>query len=149
MPVKVLVATDGSELSIVAAHRGCDLLAAVEQVTRLTVIADGDPGDDAGGIEGSVLSVEEQADVLAKELAEARDELARTAAALGGRVVERIETGEPAEAICRTADRLGVDVVVVGSHGRTGLGRLWHGSVSEHVVRHARCPVLVVHAADP
>jgi nucleotide-binding universal stress UspA family protein len=55
-----------------------------------------------------------------------------------------IEAGDPADVICRTAERLGSDVIVVGSHGRTGLGRLFLGSVSEHVVRHAPCPVLVV-----
>jgi len=39
----------------------------------------------------------------------------------------------------------GVDVIVVGSHGRTGVKRLFFGSVSERVVRHAHCPVLVIH----
>ncbi len=36
-------------------------------------------------------------------------------------------------------------MIIVGSHGRTGLKRMLLGSVSEHVVRHAPCPVLVVH----
>jgi universal stress protein A len=46
--------------------------------------------------------------------------------------------------VCKVAADLGVDVIVVGSHGKTGFGRLLLGSVSEHVVRHAPCPVLVV-----
>jgi nucleotide-binding universal stress UspA family protein len=38
----------------------------------------------------------------------------------------------------------GVDLIVIASHGRTGLGRILFGSTAESVVRHAHCPVLVV-----
>jgi nucleotide-binding universal stress UspA family protein len=61
-----------------------------------------------------------------------------------GRIDKRIEVGKPEQTICDVAREVGADVIVVGSHGRTGLGRLLIGSVSEHVVRHAPCPVLVV-----
>jgi nucleotide-binding universal stress UspA family protein len=141
----VLIATDGSDVSIDAARRGCVLLAGADDVTLLTVTSDDMAGDDAGGIEGPVLTADEEAKLQAEELANARAELADTAAALGSTsVTELIEPGDPAEVICRTAKRLGSDVIVVGSHGRTGFGRLFFGSVSEHVVRHAPCPVLVV-----
>lgn len=50
--------------------------------------------------------------------------------------------GTPAEAIVRFADRQGVDLIVMGTHGRTGLSRALMGSVAEAVVRHASCPVL-------
>lgn len=52
--------------------------------------------------------------------------------------------GNPGEAIVDVATSEEVDLVVVGSHGRGSVGRLFIGSVSEHVVRHAPCPVLVV-----
>ncbi len=42
------------------------------------------------------------------------------------------------------AEEIGADVIVVGSHGRGAIERLLLGSVSEQVVRHAPCPVLVV-----
>ena len=146
----VLIATDGSEISVTAAHRGCELLADVDEATLLSVVTDGAPDEDAGGIEGPVLTPEEQDALWKRELAEARDELARTSAALSGaRVHELVETGDAADTICQTAKRLGVDVIVVGSHGRTGLGRLFLGSVSEQVVRHAPCPVLVVRSQNP
>jgi len=141
----VLIATDGSDRSISAARTGCALLAVAETVTLLSVMTEGDPGDDAGGIEGPVLSPAEQKAAWDAELAEAREELVATAKVLTNSHVEHlVEEGEAADAICRVADRLRVDVIIVGSHGRTGLGRLLLGSVSEHVVRHAPCPVLVV-----
>lgn len=51
-------------------------------------------------------------------------------------------TGDPATAIVRFADREHVDLIVMGTHGRTGLSRLLMGSVAEAVVRRASCPVL-------
>ena len=45
--------------------------------------------------------------------------------------------------ICRTAERERADLIVMGSHGRTGLPHVLVGSVAERVVRHAMCPVLV------
>jgi nucleotide-binding universal stress UspA family protein len=47
-------------------------------------------------------------------------------------------------AICDYADKHGVDLIVIGTHGRTGMTRLMIGSVAEKVVRHASCAVLVV-----
>jgi universal stress protein A len=47
-------------------------------------------------------------------------------------------------AICDYAEKHGVDLIVIGTHGRTGMSRLLIGSVAERVVRHAGCPVLVV-----
>lgn len=47
-------------------------------------------------------------------------------------------------AICDYAEQHGVDLIVIGTHGRTGMSRLLIGSVAERVVRHAGCPVLVV-----
>lgn len=55
-----------------------------------------------------------------------------------------IEEGEPYAAIVSCAERFAADLVVVGSHGRTGISRMLLGSVAEKVVRHAGCAVLVV-----
>ena len=52
-------------------------------------------------------------------------------------------TGDPGESIVSAAEAEAADLVVVGTHGRGTIGRLLLGSVSEHVVRHASCPVLV------
>lgn len=55
-----------------------------------------------------------------------------------------MDAGDPAEKIVNNAAKLNADLVVLGTHGRTGLKRLLIGSVAEKVVRLAGCPVLVV-----
>jgi nucleotide-binding universal stress UspA family protein len=62
----------------------------------------------------------------------------------GLEVEEMIVHGDPAAEIVRVAGEREVDLIVVSSHGRTGLGRIIFGSTAEAVVRHAFCPVLVV-----
>ena len=54
----------------------------------------------------------------------------------------RLVTGEPAAAIVELADDENVDMIVIGTHGRSGISRLLMGSVAEVVVRRANCPVL-------
>jgi len=62
----------------------------------------------------------------------------------GLEVEDLIARGEPAAEIVRVAEERGAGMIVISSHGRTGLGRIIFGSTAESVVRHARCPVLVV-----
>ena len=52
--------------------------------------------------------------------------------------------GDAGESIVDVAEAESVDLIVVGTHDRGAVGRLFLGSVSDHVVRHARCPVMVV-----
>ena len=54
----------------------------------------------------------------------------------------RMVTGTPASAIVKLADDEQVDMIVMGTHGRTGLARMLMGSVAESIVRKAKCPVL-------
>lgn len=61
--------------------------------------------------------------------------------------VEReLLSGDPAQEILQTVNAKHCDLIVMGTHGRSGLGRLLMGSVAERVVRHATCPVLTVKA---
>jgi nucleotide-binding universal stress UspA family protein len=60
------------------------------------------------------------------------------------RLTRRLLVGAPAEEIIRLAGEVKADLVVMGSHGRTGLRRLLAGSVAEAVMRAAPCPVLTV-----
>jgi len=64
----------------------------------------------------------------------------RAGVAVEGKLVE----GAPAEAIVRAARRGRADLIVIGTHGRSGLGRLFMGSVAARVLQLAACPVLTV-----
>jgi nucleotide-binding universal stress UspA family protein len=52
--------------------------------------------------------------------------------------------GHPDEAIPEAAERESVDLIIMGTHGRTGVSKLIQGSVSSHVIAAARCPVMTV-----
>jgi len=73
--------------------------------------------------------------------------LVARAKAAGARVSSLlVETGMTHEQIVRVARRKRADMIVMGTHGRTGLTRLLLGSVANHVIATARCPVLTVRA---
>lgn len=61
-------------------------------------------------------------------------------------IERRVEVGHPFEQILEAAKRQTADLIVMGTHGRTGLGHVMLGSVAERVVRLAPCPVLTVKA---
>lgn len=62
-----------------------------------------------------------------------------------GAVQGRVRDGFAGETICDEAGRIGADLIVMATHGRSALGRMWLGSVADHVVRHSTRPVLLVH----
>ncbi|HEX7408479.1 MAG TPA: universal stress protein [Candidatus Binatia bacterium] len=65
----------------------------------------------------------------------------------GQRVRTMVTAGPPALLIVDTAKDIGTDLIVMGTHGRTGLAHMFIGSVAEKVVRTAQCPVLTVRGA--
>jgi nucleotide-binding universal stress UspA family protein len=60
------------------------------------------------------------------------------------RVRCHVSVGDPAHDICELAAKDGFDLIIMGTHGRTGLARAFLGSVSAKVMRHAPCPVMTV-----
>jgi universal stress protein A len=83
---------------------------------------------------------------LAKSASEhALEQFVSEASKRGVRVHQaRSELGMPLQTIVDVADEGGYDLIVIGTHGRTGISHALMGSVAERVVRHARCPVLSV-----
>lgn len=66
----------------------------------------------------------------------------------GGAVMYRLSTGNPVEEICRAAEDAQCALIVMASHGRTGVGRLLVGSVAESVFRRVTIPVVLVHGSS-
>lgn len=65
-------------------------------------------------------------------------------ACAGLKIRQLVDAGQPFGAIVDCAEKEGVDLVVMSSHGRTGLSRMLIGSVTDKILRGAPCPVLVV-----
>jgi len=143
---KILCAVDFSDSSREAMRRAADLVKAtggsltLYHVVHVPVVgyADGAPMMPAPGVElTQQLGVEAE-----KSLADWK----KRAEEMGAKNVStQVVAGVPWHMIVEAleADRA-YDLVVIGTHGRTGLGRVLLGSVAETVVRHAPCPVLVV-----
>lgn len=138
---RILLATDLSPASEGAALQALDL--AHDLVAELLIVSVIDPGTLRlpGGRFGARVD-----QVRTSREAAAQDLVSRGRAA-GVRVNFLIWEGDPGESIVEAARSEQVDLVVVGSHGRGSMGRFFIGSVSDHVVRHAHCPVLVVRAS--
>lgn len=148
--MRALIATDGSEFSIVAAQRARALLSPEVSLALVSVVPyRRDPNEDATGFAAPVLTDTEADELHAADVIEGHGALAVTARALGSEPIEQhVVEGHAGPAICELAAELGVSLIVVGSHGKGFLARTVLGSVSEYVVRHAPCPVLVVHRHD-
>jgi nucleotide-binding universal stress UspA family protein len=74
----------------------------------------------------------------------AMERLCERARAAGVAADCRVTVGAPHVEICDAAEEVGADLIVMGTHGRTGLSHVILGSVAEKVVRKAQCPVLTV-----
>ena len=128
---RILVATDGSRLGDAAAFSAVKLA----QMCRLPLTAVSVIPSDSGD--------EQRRDAQA-----ALTRVQAAAREAGLQIETRVEAGRrPDEVILKIAQECGADLLVLGSHGRTGLSRLLMGSVSERVLGHAKCPVLVVRAS--
>jgi nucleotide-binding universal stress UspA family protein len=141
MAKRVLVPIDGSEQARTALEYALEEFAE-ETVTILTVI---DPREfnTYGGVEGWVDLDdlrEQRRDQAEKLLEDARER----AEGRGLTVDTDVVTGKVARAIIEYAEEHGIDHVVLGSHGRSGISRVLLGSVAENVVRRSPVPVTVV-----
>jgi nucleotide-binding universal stress UspA family protein len=135
---KVLLATDLSDASERATDEAVDLAARLgASLLAVSVIDPGQLRLPGGHFGQRVDQVRTMRETAAQRLVE-------RGRRLGIRVDFLIWEGEPGESIVAAAEAEDVDLIVVGSHGRSTVGRFLIGSVSDEVVRNAPCPVLVV-----
>jgi len=85
---------------------------------------------------------------LEKAAREDLEEIAGAERKHGVEVSLDVRIGSPSDSILEVAAEEGVSLIILGSHGKTGLSRLLMGSVAESVVRKAKCPVLIVKAEE-
>jgi nucleotide-binding universal stress UspA family protein len=129
----ILHPTDFSDYSDYAFRLACSL--AGDHGARLIVLHVAEPMPVAGQ---EVLIPAFDLEPLRERLQRLRPEDPKTP------VEHRLVEGDAASEILRIAQETKCDLIVMGTHGRTGLGRLLMGSVAEQVVRKASCPVLTV-----
>jgi nucleotide-binding universal stress UspA family protein len=137
---KILVPTDFSKCSQIALKYGVQLAREFGAELRLIHVINPHAypfGDLYAALDSAEL-MREMADAAQKRM-RSMAEKAKT------RNSVRLIHGLPAAEICVAANK-DVDLVVISTHGRTGLGHILIGSVAEHVVRYAHCPVLVIPA---
>ncbi len=134
----LLVPTDGSDCAEGAADHAIAL--ATETGASLHVVHAVDPGVAWGGVDSAMIldALEEHGERAIRRVVE------RAADADVPTVEAAVVSGPPSRAIVDYADEQNVDCVVMGTHGRTGLGRHLIGSVTERVVRRSRVPVLAL-----
>ena len=134
----VVLATDLSPTSEAATTAALDLASSIG--ARLLAVSVVDPGSlrvPGGRYLARVDQVRAERERFAQELV-------TRGRSMGVAVDFLVWEGDPGEAIIDAAQAESADMIVVGSHGRGAVGRFLIGSVSDHVVRNASCPVLVV-----
>jgi nucleotide-binding universal stress UspA family protein len=145
MPGRILLCTDGSEHAEHALTVGLEVVRDPTDVEVVTVISPPDPGLVVGtGFASGAMTPEEFEALEVSVQEEGTRILQHTIEALGlGAVDTKILVGEAASAICDHAAEVGAAAIVIGTRGRGGFKRALLGSVSDYVVRHAPCAVVV------
>jgi len=156
MTLTVVLCTDGSEASFAALEAGLACLGRPDSVVVASVIEPVDVSLVTGvsGFGTGVMPPGELNEIVDAQHERGRATLESTVQHLGltaadhGVVETRLLEGDPGRAICDLAEEIAADVVVMGTRGHGGLRRAVLGSVSDFVVRHAPCSVLITNERD-
>lgn len=144
----ILVPTDGSEIATKAVMAGIELARSLD--ARLTFVSATEPFSSLGDRQQAFHHMPE---AMRKQALQYLDAAARQAideamkaAAVGGVAAEKVltEASEPHGAIIATANSRGVDLIVMGSHGRSGIKAMLLGSVARKVLTHCKLPIMIV-----
>ncbi|ANI88955.1 universal stress protein UspA [Arachidicoccus ginsenosidimutans] len=136
---KILIAVDDSAFSMKAAHTGFAIVHATKAAVALVYVIDqskevvnADLGITPEQSQSALLNEAERTIQQYIQLYDGEDEVLRFT-----------PTGIPEEEIINIANQWEADLIVMGTHGRTAIGRILSGSKAEYVVRHATVPVLL------
>jgi|SRR5579875_1645317 len=152
----IVVALDGSKqaesiLPYVQSLAGVfnSTITCVCALAPVTLVASGETGfGDMAGAAYAAESLLETEEALRKENKNYMDEIQRELETGGFEVTCREPEDRPADAILSIVDQEDADLIAMTTHGRSGLSRFLIGSVADDVLRHAECPVLIVHPAN-
>jgi nucleotide-binding universal stress UspA family protein len=146
-PITALFCTDGSALSLRALRRAREVIRTPDRAVVATVVEVEDPLSVSGiGHSAAVLSPIDLEQICRNRAAEGHRILDRTVADLDlGDPETVVLYGDSGTELLRLAESLRASLIVAGTRGRGGWQRAVLGSVSDHLVRHAQCPVLTVH----
>lgn len=140
---RILIPTDKSKAVSPAIETAIQLAETHDATLHILYIVD-QPTSVSGTGEG-VPGLDNLLDTLEKEGQEATSEIAARANDRGIEAATAVRRGNPHDDILTYAEENEIDVIVMGTHGRTGVKRALLGSVTEDVVRHSKIPVLTVH----
>ena len=152
-PTKILLATDGSEEATLAAQTAVDIADKTNSELHVVYVGGLDYGypnydpsyDPSYAVPDYEYMQQIQENLEQEEARQALDDEVERVEAAGGRVVEaHLSMGSPDVEIVKLADDIGAGLIIMGSRGLGRIRRALIGSVSDSVVRHAHCPVLVV-----
>ena len=138
-PTRILLATDGSADAELARTTAVDMATSTDSEVHVVTVAPGYPSYDIRN-PAVVEQLRKQAEDILNEQVEKIEQS-------GGKVAEkhlRIAERYRAQQIVQVAEEIGAGLIVMGSRGLGGVRRALIGSVSDSVVRHAHCPVMVV-----
>lgn len=145
MYATILVPTDGSAPATAAAEHALDLAAATGAAVHLLSVVD---TADLGLTTPPDIELEEVRSSIRSAAERAVADLADRADERGIGATTAIRVGDPSQEILDAGEAMGADLVVMGTHGRTGLAHVLLGSTAERVVRRATVPVLTVRDSE-
>lgn len=136
---KILIAVDASEFSMNAAGKGSELARQLNAQAAFVFVIDTSKA--MGNVDAGI-TPDEALSILKKEAEETLDQLAREYDRPD--LIRFMPEGHPKTDVLRIAGEWNADMIVVGTHGRTGLLSLLMGSTAEAVIHRSKIPVMVV-----
>ncbi len=153
MYTNILLSTDGSEVAKKGLEHGIALAKALNAKVTVITVTEPLPIDFGGGHAGGWIPSPEEVDRFDAACKERAGQVLNEAQATAEQIGISTElthihvpSAHPASAIVETAKSRGCDLIVMGSHGRRGLSKLFLGSQTSEVLADGSVPVLVVHA---